>query len=117
MIHKHICVSALVKNPIIDKDRLCDFLRSMAEDVLDMKIVAGPVGAYVDDAGNRGPTATVCISTSHLAIHIWDELSPAHIEFDIYSCKDFSIDDVIEKLHKDMEVFSINVQEIHRGQV
>lgn len=115
MIHKHICITAFVRNPITDTDNLCEFLKDMAENVLKMKIVAGPVGAYVDDVGNRGPTATVCISTSHLAIHIWDEEGPYRVEFDVYSCKEFDTVDVLDRLHSAMHIIAHRVREVDRG--
>ena len=41
---------------------------------------------------------------SHLSIHTWDEISPALIEFDLFSCKDFDINTVMTRLDE----FEIN---------
>ena len=45
--------------------------------------------------GNRGITAVVMIETSHIAIHIWDEISPALVQCDVYSCAEFSSSEVL----------------------
>ena len=45
--------------------------------------------------GNRGLTAVVMIETSHIAIHIWDETSPALVQCDVYSCAEFSSNEVL----------------------
>jgi len=49
----------------------------------------------VSEEGNRGLTAVVMIETSHIAIHIWDETSPALVQCDVYSCAEFSSNEVL----------------------
>lgn len=63
-----------------------------------MNIVIPARSKYVDTVGNAGLTGSVNIETSHIAIHIWDEEVPNRIEMDVYSCKDFDVETVIEKL-------------------
>ena len=60
-----------------------------------MKIIKGPYASYVSKEGNRGITGVVMIETSHAAIHVWDEVNPALVQFDVYSCADFLIQDVL----------------------
>ena len=60
-----------------------------------MKIIKGPYTAYVSKEGNRGITGVVMIETSHIAIHVWDEISPALVQCDVYSCADFSSNEVL----------------------
>ena len=62
---------------------------------IEMKIIKGPYAAYVSQTGNRGITGIVAIETSHVAIHIWDEKTPALVQFDVYSCASFSTHEVI----------------------
>ena len=63
-----------------------------------MKIIKGPYSGYVSKEGNRGITAVVMIETSHIAIHIWDEISPALVQCDVYSCAEFSSSEVLMEL-------------------
>jgi S-adenosylmethionine/arginine decarboxylase-like enzyme len=51
-----------------------------------MNILSGPHVAYVDKVGNRGLTGVAIIETSHVAVHIWDETSPALVQLDFYTC-------------------------------
>jgi len=53
---------------------------------LDMKIMSGPYVEYCDMVGNKGITGICIIETSHIAMHVWDETSPAIIQLDVYSC-------------------------------
>jgi S-adenosylmethionine/arginine decarboxylase-like enzyme len=61
-----------------------------------MKVVAGPTSVYVNEPGNEGITGTVTLATSHSSIHVWDGQDPAMFQFDIYSCKCFSLEQVME---------------------
>jgi S-adenosylmethionine/arginine decarboxylase-like enzyme len=43
----------------------------------------------------------VCIiSTSHIAIHVWDEPSPAVIQLDVYTCAELDPQCVIDHLQQ-----------------
>ncbi len=39
-----------------------------------------------DVVGNRRLTSVAIIETSHIAMHVWDEVSPALIQLDVYTC-------------------------------
>ncbi|MEK9886467.1 MAG: S-adenosylmethionine decarboxylase, partial [Pelagibacteraceae bacterium] len=54
-----------------------------------MKILGGPYTTYCDVQGNQGMTSVTIIETSHIALHTWDETSPALLQLDVYSCADF----------------------------
>ena len=60
-----------------------------------MNIIKGPYAAYVSKEGNCGMTAVVMIETSHISIHIWDENLPALVQCDVYSCAEFSSNEVL----------------------
>ena len=72
-----------------------------------MRIIKGPYAAYVSKEGNRGMTGIVMIETSHIAIHIWDENRPALVQCDVYSCADFSSNEVLAEF-MNMEVIKID---------
>ena len=63
-----------------------------------MKLLAGPYTTYVNDTGNKGMTSVAIIETSHIALHIWDEVSPGLMQLDVYSCANFNPQDVFDKV-------------------
>lgn len=101
--HKHLLVNAKVKNPINSEQQGIDFLTNLVNQI-DMKIIKGPFASYVDKEGNKGLTAVVMIETSHIAFHIWDEVDPALVQFDLYTCGKLDLEKVL-KIFK--ETFTI----------
>ena len=93
-VHKHLIIRAEVKSPIVTEKGIRKWLRTLVNKI-DMKIIKGPYASYVSKEGNRGITGVVMIETSHIAIHIWDEESPALVQCDVYSCAEFSIGEVM----------------------
>ena len=83
--HKHLIVRAECNSYPNSESQVESFLTDIVS-ALEMKILSGPHVSYVDVGGNRGATGVVVIETSHCAIHIWDEVSPALIQLDIYTC-------------------------------
>ena len=94
LYHKHLLVNAKVTNPINTEQQGIDFLTNLVNQI-DMKIIKGPFASYVDKEGNKGLTAIVMIETSHIAFHIWDEVDPGLIQFDLYTCGQLELDKVI----------------------
>jgi S-adenosylmethionine/arginine decarboxylase-like enzyme len=92
--HKHLLVNAKVINPINTEQQGIDFLTNLVNQI-DMKIIKGPFASYVDKEGNKGLTAIVMIETSHIAFHIWDEVDPGLIQFDLYTCGQLELNKVI----------------------
>ena len=92
--HKHLIIRTEVTLPITSEKKLKQWLRKLVKKI-DMKILKGPYVAYVSKEGNRGITGVVMIETSHIAIHVWDEISPALVQCDVYSCADFSSNEVL----------------------
>lgn len=103
IFHKHLLVNAKVKNPMQSEQEAIDFLTKLVQEI-DMKIIKGPFASYVDKEGNRGLTAMVMIETSHIAFHIWDEIYPGLVQFDLYTCGKLDLEKVI-KIFK--ETFTI----------
>ena len=92
--NKHLIIRAEVNNPITSEKELKRWLRKLVKKI-DMKIIKGPYTAYVSKEGNRVITGVVMIETSHIAIHVWDEISPALVQCDVYSCAEFSSNEVL----------------------
>jgi S-adenosylmethionine/arginine decarboxylase-like enzyme len=100
-LHNHILLNGHVSNPPKDIEATKEWLRQLVKDI-DMKLIQGPYASYVDAPGNRGLTATVMIETSHIALHVWDEDSPALIQFDLYTCSTLPVMKVIDSVNKFM---------------
>ena len=87
-IHKHLLVFAKInKFPNADEEKIViDFMERLIDKV-EMKVINGPIASYVSDQGNVGWTSALLLSTSHAAMHIWNEWCT--MQLDLYSCKDF----------------------------
>jgi S-adenosylmethionine/arginine decarboxylase-like enzyme len=60
----------------------------------------GPYAVYSDMVGNQGLTAVTIIETSHIAMHVWDEVEPGLMQLDVYTCSELNIDDVFEAIEE-----------------
>lgn len=94
--HQHLLMKIWVEKPLTKVSELNDWFVHLVHKVR-MEVVAGPTSVYVDYPGNEGLTGTVTLATSHASIHIWDHYEPAMCQFDIYSCKCFTLEDVLEQ--------------------
>ena len=99
--HKHLLVRAEVKNPLQSEAETVEWMKKLIKKI-DMNILAVPYASKVSKKGNKGVSGVASIDTSHIGIHTWDEVEPAVIQLDVYSCKEFKKSDVIECL----EVFN-----------
>ena len=95
LVHNHLLVKAEVNSPIKEEQIVNKWLTDLVE-IINMKIIMGPYTSYISTKGNVGITGIVAIETSHIAIHIWDEMKPALVQFDVYSCANFSTQDVLD---------------------
>lgn len=87
--HKHIIINALVEAPP-HKAQTADMANWFKRliDNLGMKLLSGPHVEYCDMEGNKGFTGVAIIETSHIALHVWDEETPAVVRLDVYTCGD-----------------------------
>jgi len=92
--HKHLIIRAEVNHPPMTEKYVRLWLRKLVRKI-DMNIIKGPYASYVTKEGNRGVTGVVMIETSHIAIHVWDEERPALVQCDVYSCAEFSSNEVL----------------------
>jgi len=74
-------------------------MRSLV-DKIGMNILMGPYAVYSDMEGNAGLTAVTIIETSHIALHVWDEVTPALMQLDVYTCSTLDINDVFEAIQE-----------------
>ena len=113
-VHKHLIIRAEVNRPIRSEKEIKRWLRNLVKKI-DMKIIKGPYASYVSKEGNRGITGVVMIETSHIAIHIWDEVTPALVQCDVYSCAEFSSNEVLLEL-TDMEPTKVEHMLLNRAE-
>jgi len=109
IFHKHLLINAKVNKPMKSEDEGIEFLKDLVGSI-NMKIIKGPFASYVEVMGNRGLTAMVMIETSHIAFHIWDEESPALLQFDLYTCGSLDAELVLTTIDKSFEVTSLEYQ-------
>ena len=87
--HKHLLIRAEVNKPPESEDEIKEWIQYLINKI-DMKLLAGSYSSKVDKVGNAGLTGVAIIETSHVIIHTWDEIKPALVQLDVYSCKDFT---------------------------
>jgi len=97
--HLHLLCKGEMLEPPKDAAHLNEWFARLVHKVR-MKLVAGPTSVYINDLGNEGVTGTVTLATSHASMHVWDAESPAKFQFDIYSCTEFTMDEVVAHLNE-----------------
>ena len=113
LVHKHLIVRAEVSRPPMDEEQLTECMKEFVESI-NMKIFMGPYVKYCSMPGNRGITAVAIIETSHIAMHIWDEVNPALMQFDVYSCGEFDVEKICNKIKKDFDTKKIEYKFLNR---
>ena len=95
--HKHLIVRAELNNPPRDATNIKFWMKHLV-DKIGMNILMGPYAVYSDMEGNAGLTAVTIIETSHIALHVWDEVNPALMQLDVYTCSTLDINDVFSAI-------------------
>lgn len=97
--HKHLIVRAEVANPpgAADLELVCAWMSKLIKDI-GMKELAAPRARYCPVPGNRGLTADAIIETSHCCLHTWDECTPSLFMFDLYTCSELDVEQVLAHL-------------------
>jgi S-adenosylmethionine/arginine decarboxylase-like enzyme len=113
LVHKHLIVRAEVYRPPMDEEFLRRWLNQFIEEI-GMKVMMGPFVQYSNMVGNRGITGAAIIETSHIVMHVWDEVHPALMQFDVYSCGEFNPETICKKIEKDFTVHKIEYKFLDR---
>ena len=113
LVHKHLIIRAEAVKPPTDEEQLKEWMTEFVESI-NMKIFMGPYVKYCSMPGNKGITAVAVIETSHIAMHIWDEPHPALMQFDVYSCGEFSHTDICKKIMEDFDIHKIEYKYLNR---
>ena len=112
-VHKHLIIRAEANKVPTDEEQLTEWLKEFI-DSIHMKILMGPYVKYCNVEGNRGITGIAVIETSHIAIHVWDEPNPALMQIDVYSCAEFDVDEIAEKIKSDFDVIKLDYKYLNR---
>lgn len=112
--HLHLLVKGYITNPPKSEELLNNWLRELVSKV-GMVVVAGPTSIYVNEPGNEGITGTVTLATSHASIHVWDALELPMFQFDLYSCSEFTPDQVLSHINEHFTLQSATWQFIDRN--
>ena len=112
--HKHLIVRAELNDPPYSTTDIKDWMRRLV-DRIDMNILMGPYAVYSDMVGNQGLTAVTIIETSHIAMHVWDEVQPALMQLDVYTCSKLDINDVFAAI-EEFEPTKVEYKYIDRDQ-
>ena len=95
--HKHLIMSATIQYAPKDPEYVKSWIALLIRHI-DMQVApieGNPMAYYCSTPGNTGITGGGILETSHCMVHIWDEVSPAKMEFDLYSCSDFKPEDIL----------------------
>lgn len=111
--HNHLLINAksigncINKSTLTNKRKMKKWLSLLVEQI-GMHKIAGPYVHYVSKPGNKGLTAVVMIETSHIALHVWDEPEPAHIQFDIYTCSGLNVYETLYHVVNELHITEID---------
>lgn len=97
LFHKHLIVRAEVNTPPKDTDEITAWMSNMVKSI-GMVELAPARAVYSNDVGNRGMTCDVLLNTSNACLHAWDEVSPALLMLDVYTCGELDINIIFDLL-------------------
>ncbi len=112
-IHKHLIIRAETKNTPKEQHVVEKWMRELIDDI-GMVICKGPISAYVDQPGNKGLTVVTIIETSHISMHVWDEVNPGLMQLDVYTCGPFDPKIVFKKLKDSFDPVKIEWKYLDR---
>jgi S-adenosylmethionine/arginine decarboxylase-like enzyme len=112
--HKHLIVRAELNYPPYNVTDIKQWMRDLV-DRIGMNILMGPYAVYSDMEGNQGLTAVTIIETSHIAMHVWDEVQPAIMQLDVYTCSTLDVNDVFDAI-EEFEPVKVEYKYIDREQ-
>lgn len=113
----HLLIRAEIKNPPgpNDCEKINRFMSGIVKHVR-MRVMLEPVSAWCGDEGNEGITSTVILTTSHCSMHIWNLPEPylSVMQFDLYSCASFTVEEVFEYINRHFAVVKADFKFLDR---
>jgi S-adenosylmethionine/arginine decarboxylase-like enzyme len=106
--------SKLINDPQLVGSMLNELVELVGMQILrPAEIVAVPLDPSVaSGADDGGVTGTVLLTTSHASIHTWP--LRGHVSFDLFSCKDFNVKQVIDFLWKKFGLTGGSIRNVRR---
>ena len=106
--------STLINDPQLVGAMLNELVELVGMQILrPAEIVAVPLDPSVaSGADDGGVTGTVLLTTSHASIHTWP--LRGHVSFDLFSCKDFNVKQVIDFLWKKCGLTGGSIRNVRR---
>jgi len=110
-MHLTVRIANVEKQAVLnDRDAVAGFLSDLVDRV-GMRVLAGPlVGIEEGVPEKRGMSAVIILYESHAAIHTYPELGEAFL--DLFSCKRFSSDQVMNALSDYFGNFNVVEQSV-----
>ena len=103
---KHLIVDGLAANLYLLRhgNDLCAYLGHLV-DFLGMHLMAEPLSVQATGFGpESGVTAIAILSESHCVIHTWPERTDFNLNVDVFACRPFRDDLVIEDLKEHFQM-------------
>ena len=98
MEHKHLLINATFKKtPFVSTEFTAQWIQEIVKKI-NMEILYAPRAVRCDKINNEGISAFCLITTSHISLHSWEKTDPNLVQLDIYSCKDFNLDVILQDL-------------------
>lgn len=115
--HLHLLINAEIYDPPGPND--CEKISAIMNGLVShvrMKVMLDPVTAWCNDPGNEGITSSVILTTSHSTMHIWNLPSPGPslMQFDLYSCAPFEVNEVFAYLSKHFQISTASYKFLDR---
>lgn len=98
-VHKHLIINVTVERMPQTPEELNTWLEKVVNKI-KMNVFLPPMSRLCDTPGNEGITGVVVIDTSHCSIHFWYGEDVVVAKADLYSCKEYNVEDFIEMFNE-----------------
>lgn len=114
LAHHHLLVNCTFNSTPFQSASYCEWWIQGIIDEIGMNPLYGPLAVSCHNEYNTGLSAFAIIDTSHISLHSWDNLSPNLVQLDVYSCKKFDKDIILNAV-KDKNPLSLKYKFIDRS--
>ncbi len=113
--HKHVIFKAKLLNPPTTELQIHRWIEAIVPEI-GMSFFMGPYVKKSELEGNKGITGIAVITTSHIALHTFDnDDGTSDLQLDVYSCKCFDKKVVIDSLKVLYNAVDFEILELDRN--